>query len=115
MNVRKIWIGLVLVGVVPALLFHVLKGLGATAVLHYVSTTIWLPPNPTLLQAVLLPLKIALMFVCLITWSWVKVFIYLFIGAALPFMAADACLAVTGAIRCLTWQNRQPGKTGVPL
>ncbi|MBA4386903.1 MAG: hypothetical protein C0404_02915 [Verrucomicrobia bacterium] len=79
---RKIWISLVLLGVVPALSFYVFKVLGLTDSLRYVSITDWQPGKPSLFN-------IACMFVTMFAWSWVKGWIYLFVPAALPFIIGD--------------------------
>jgi hypothetical protein len=83
MNFRRTWTTLLLLGVLPALCFYPLKWSGAAANLGYVSTTLWQPGDPSVLQLVAL-------FASMVAWAWLKVFIYLFAGAAVPFAVADA-------------------------
>lgn len=83
MNLRKTWIVLLALGVLPALSFYPLKWTGAADNLGYVATTLWQPGDPSILQLVAL-------FASMIAWAWLKVFIYLFAGAAAPFVIADA-------------------------
>ena len=82
MTVRRIWIVLLLLGVVPAALFFVLQWTGAANNLRYVATTGWQPGDPSVLQIILL-------FLSMISWAWLKGLGNLFIGAALPFLIAD--------------------------
>jgi hypothetical protein len=92
MNFRKTWVMLLLLGVVPAMMFYPLEWSGAADNLRYVSTTVWQPGDPSVLQLVAL-------FASMIAWAWLKAFIYLFAVAAVPFVVADVCAAVRGKRR----------------
>ncbi len=78
---RKTAIILMLIAIVPCLLFHLLDAIGATENLKYVSTTLWKAGDPGIDNLLLL-------FTCMICWSWTQGWIYLFGGAALPFIVA---------------------------
>ena len=79
---RGSWIILVLAGVVPTCAFYVLDWTGGTESLRYISTTAWQWGDPSLTQ-------LALMFLSLFTWMWVKGVMNVFFVAALPFFIAD--------------------------
>lgn len=79
---RATWIILVLAGIVPACTFFVLDWSGCTESLAYISTTAWTVGHPSLKDVVF-------MFLSVITWTWVKGFMNLFLLAAAPFVVAD--------------------------
>ncbi|HUW55426.1 MAG TPA: hypothetical protein VMZ92_02250 [Planctomycetota bacterium] len=79
---RKTWIVLAVVGVVPALGFYVLEWTGATEALRYVSTTTWRPGSPSLWD-------LACLAAGLVTWVWLKLLVFVFLLAACPFAVAD--------------------------
>ena len=80
---RASWIILVLAGIIPACTFYVLGWTGATESLKYISTTVWEPGHPSSGEVVLLCLTV-------ITWAWAKIFMNVFLLAAVPFAIADA-------------------------
>ena len=84
---RANWIILVLAGVVPTCAFYLLDWTGATTSLAYISTTAWDVGHPTVWELVQ-------MFLSVITWTWVKGFMNLFLVAALPFLVADVVRSV---------------------
>lgn len=79
---RRIWIGLLLAGVVPIGIFYLLLWTGMTDSLSYVSTTNWQPGSPSLLDLILLCLS-------MITWSWTRGFAHILIGAAVIVALLD--------------------------
>jgi len=79
---RASWIILVLLGLLPVSAFYVLDWTGGTDSLRYISTTAWQWGDPSLSQ-------LALMFLSVFTWTWVKGFMNVFFLAALPFLVAD--------------------------
>jgi phosphotransferase system glucose/maltose/N-acetylglucosamine-specific IIC component len=78
---KKTALILILIAIVPCVLFYLLDAIGATENLKYVSTTLWRAGDPGLDNLVLL-------FACMICWSWTQGWVYLFGGAALPFIVA---------------------------
>jgi hypothetical protein len=85
--VRASWIILVLVGMVPTCTFYVLDWTGGTEALSYISTTGWALGHPS-------PKELTLMFLSVITWTWVQGFMNLFLLAAVPFGMADILRSV---------------------
>lgn len=79
---RKTWIRLALLGVLPALGFFVLEWTGATKALHFISTTMWRPGSPSLWNLCCLAAS-------LMTWVWLKVLVFVFLLAVCPFALAD--------------------------
>ena len=79
---RRIWISLLLLGVVPACLFFLFKWTGGVESLRFVSTTRWETGDPAVLDLFCL-------FGSMVSWAWLRGFIYLFVGAAIPFLVAD--------------------------
>ena len=79
---RASWIILVLLGLLPVCAFYVLDWTGGTDSLRYISTTAWKWGDPSLSQ-------LALMFLSVLTWTWVKGFMNVFLLAALPFLVGD--------------------------
>ena len=59
-------------GLLPACTFFVLAWAGATESLRYISTTAWEWGHPSIGEVVL-------MFLSVITWTWVKGFMNLFL------------------------------------
>jgi hypothetical protein len=79
---RASWVVLILAGLVPPCIFHVLDWAGGTEALQYISTTGWELGHPSTWDLVL-------MFASVITWTWVRGFMNLFLLAALPFIILD--------------------------
>ncbi len=84
---RTNWIILVLAGMIPTCTFYLLDWTGATESLRYIATTAWQAGHPSLGELVL-------MFLSVITWTWVKGFMNLFLLAAVPFFIADVLRSV---------------------
>lgn len=84
---RKTWIMLVLLGIVPALGFHVLDWSGATVSLQYIAKTNWQWGAPS-------PLDFVMMFVCVLAWVWRSGFMNVFLFAAIPFLIHDILVTI---------------------
>ncbi len=79
---RRTWITLLLLGLVPSGLFYLLEATGCTAALGFVATTQWVQGSPSIFDFIM-------MFASMISWAWLRGFIYVFLLAAVPFAIGD--------------------------
>ncbi len=79
---RKTWIILVLLGILPSLAFFALELGGALDALQYISKTNWEPGAPSTAD-------FAKMWLVIFTWAWMKGLLPVFIVSALPLFVTD--------------------------
>jgi hypothetical protein len=79
---RKTWIILVLLGILPCLAFYALEWGGALDSLQYISKTNWQPGKPSTGD-------FAQMWLVIFTWAWMKGLLPVFIVSALPLFVTD--------------------------
>jgi len=84
---RSTWVVLVLLAVLPALGFYVLDWTGSTYALRYVSTTTWQVGSPSVFDLCCLAAS-------LVTWLWLRLFMFVFLLAAFPFALGDLVRAL---------------------
>ena len=79
---RATWIGLILLGLLPAVSFYILEWTGGTDALRFISTTNWQPGDPSMGELLMLALSLA-------AWIWLRLMLPVFLLASAPFAGAD--------------------------